>query len=263
MKALSVDKLSFSYNKKESLLDNISFELEEGRILCILGPNGSGKTTLIHEILYPGKKNASKIELFGEKVCDIPYSDVSKSIGYVPQQIVPVNVSVIQTVVMGRTPYKKKLFSKFSPDDYIVAYDALEQMGIKHLAEKTLECLSGGEVQRVFIAQSIVKNAKLYVFDEPMAALDPEYQTEFLRLIKWLSENGKTVIFTTHNPNHLFALQDAEAALIDTNHKLHRFAAVSDELLTKTEEIYNYSMTVKFDENGRAFAVFDMKESGI
>lgn len=258
MKALSVDKLNFSYNKRESLLNDISFDLEDGRILCILGPNGSGKTTLIHELLYPGKENSSKIKLFGYQVCNISHKDFSKSVGYVPQQIVPVNISVIQTVVMGRTPYKKKLFSRFSEEDYSIAYNALEQMGIKHLAEKTLESLSGGEVQRVFIAQSIVKNAKLYVFDEPMAALDPEYQSEFLKLIKWLSENGKTVIFTTHNPNHLFALQDVEAALIDTNHKLHRFAAVSDELITKTEEIYNHSMSVKFDETGKSFAIFNL-----
>lgn len=256
MKALSVDKLSFSYNKKELLLDNISLDLEAGRILCILGPNGSGKTTLIHEILYPEKANAEKIELFGEKVCNIPHRDVAKIVGYVPQQIIPVNVSVIQTVVMGRTPYKKKFFSKFSNEDYEQAYSALDQMGIKHLAEKTLESLSGGEVQRVFIAQSIVKNAKLYIFDEPMAALDPEYQSEFLKLIKWLSENRKTVIFTTHNPNHLFALPETEAALIDKNHKLHRFSAVTDALLAKTEEIYNHSMSVKFDANGKAFAVF-------
>lgn len=263
MKALSVDKLCFSYNKKEPLLDNISFDLEEGRILCILGPNGSGKTTLIHEILYSGKKNASKIELFGKKICDISHGDVSKLVGFVPQQIVPVNISVIQTVIMGRNPYKKNVFSKFSQEDYNIAYSALEQMGIKHLSEKTLESLSGGEVQRVFIAQSIVKNAKLYVFDEPMAALDPEYQTEFLRLIKWLSENGKTVIFTTHNPNHMFALPEAESALIDSYHKIHRFSSVSDELFIKTEEIYNYSMSVKVNESGMAFAVFDVKERDI
>jgi len=259
MKALSVKELSYSYNKKEPLFENLSFDLDAGKLLCILGPNGSGKTTLIRQVLFPEKENSQRIELFGKKCSELSVSEKSKLVGYVPQKIISSNISVLQTVVMGRMAYKNVIRSKPVDEDYAEAYKALRQMGIEHLSERQLGSISGGEVQRVFIAQSIVKNAKLYVFDEPMAALDPEYQSGFLKLIKWLSENGKTVIFSTHNPNHLFSLPEAEAALIDSSHKLHRFGCVSPGLFGETERIYNHSMSIKKDENGEVFAVFNLE----
>lgn len=256
MNALSVKGLNYSYSKKEKLFENLSFELSEGKILCVLGPNGSGKTTLIKQILFPDGKNADKVELFGKKSSTLSTADKSKLIGYVPQKIIPVNISVIQAVVMGRLPYKNILKSKPSAVDYDEAHEALKQMGIDHVADKQLGEISGGEAQKVFIAQSIVKKADIYFFDEPMSALDPEYQSGFLSMIKWLSESGKTVVFSTHNPNHLFSLPDAEVALVDRFHKLHRYEKVSQEMFGKIESIYNNRIIVKKDADGELCAVF-------
>lgn len=257
MKALSVNGLTYSYNKKEKLFENISFELEHGKILCVLGPNGSGKTTLIRQILFPERQNFEKIKLFGKPVSQYNVCDKSKTIGYVPQKIVPANISVIQTVVMGCMPYKKILKSRPSTEDYHKALNVMKQMGIEHLAEKQLSDISGGEVQKVYIAQSMVKNAELYIFDEPMAALDPEYQAEFLSLIKWLSDRGKTVIFSTHNPSHLFSVPEAEIALLDRFHSIHRYEKLSPEIFGDIESVYNNRITVKHDANGEVFAVFN------
>ena len=257
MNVLEISNFSFSYFLEQPLLTDISMSLEEGEIYCLLGPNGSGKTTLISQILFPSESNKQNIKLSGKRICDISLVEQAKLVGYVPQKIVPLHISVIQTVIMGRYPYQKNIFLKPKDEDYQTAYKAIEQMGLTNLADRQLSTLSGGEVQRVFIAQSLAKNAKLYFFDEPMSALDPQYQSDFLSLINWLASQGKSVFFTTHNPNHLFSLKNARAGILDKSHQFTQLNKVAHEGTEKIQEVFGDSLSIEYSrKQGRFVSSF-------
>lgn len=249
MSVLEIDKLSFSYRKGKPLLENISVSLQKGDIFCLLGPNGSGKTTLMSQILFPAKENRERVMVEGTAVSQMSLSERAKWFGYVPQKTSFPHISVIQTVTMGRYPHKRNFFLKTDNDDFKLVEEALEQMGLSRYADKQLNTLSGGEVQRVFIAQSIAKQAKIYFFDEPMSALDPEYQSDFLKMLSWLSERGTTVVFTTHNPNHLFSLnKKTRVGIIDKNHFFKEVNIDAQDGIKIIENAYNGAMSISFLE---------------
>lgn len=254
---LEVNDLSFSYYLKQDLLKHVSLSLEEGEIFCLLGPNGCGKTTLIRQILFPSKDNKKKISYAGETIDSLDLKTRAKMIGYIPQKLATPAISVIQAVVMGTFPYSDSIFLKCSEKDRAIALDALKQVGMEDYAERKLDALSGGEVQRVFIAQSIAKNAKLFFFDEPMAALDPEYQRDFLKMILWLSEKGTTVIFTTHNPNHIFSMnRKIRVGVIDKHHVFKEVNMGTKEGLSDIESAFGGAITVVQNQHDERYAAF-------
>lgn len=90
----------------------------------------------------------------------------------------------------------------------------MERMKLLGLADRSLQQLSGGEVQRAYIAHALCKGAQLYILDEPMSALDPQHQTGLLQALRELAETGAAVIFTTHDPNHALALPEVRIGLL-------------------------------------------------
>lgn len=254
MKALEVTDLSFSYLEDKPLLQNISFSLEEGEIFCLLGPNGSGKTTLMRQILFAGNGATEHIRLYGKPLTRIPRMERSRLLGYVPQKLMPLQISVLQTVLMGRYPCSGSWLLKPDQKDLEIAMDAIDQMGLTKLADRQLGSLSGGEMQRVFIAQSLAKQAKIYFFDEPMSALDPQYQAEFLLLMRWLTDRGAAVLFTTHNPNHLLSLADAKVGILNDRHTFRTIGRVTRENVDVIEETFHNSVKIAYSEYHGGFA---------
>ena len=254
---LEVKDLSFSYYKQQSLLKKISFSLTDGEIFGLLGPNGSGKTTLIRQILFPTKENMKKIIFAGKRIDSLDLKTRAKMIGYIPQKLSTPSISVLQTVIMGTFPHSKSLFLKPTDQDRETALEALDQVGMKEFADRKLDSLSGGEIQRVFIAQSIAKDAKLCFFDEPMAALDPEYQRDFLKMILWLSEKGTTIVFTTHNPNHIFSMNRLiRVGVIDKFHVFKEVNMEDEDGISDIESAFGGAISIKrnqFDGNHATF----------
>lgn len=253
MSLLSINNLSFSYREDYPILEDICLQLNEGEIFCLLGPNGSGKTTLLSQIINSSLENKKFISINDVLLSALSIRDKAKCIGFVPQKIVSMHISVYQTVIMGRYPYSKGFSMKPDKEDYRITEEAIELMGLSRLVNRQLNTLSGGEVQRVFIAQSIAKNAKIYLFDEPMAALDPEYQAEFLKTIVWLSQQKKAIIFTTHNPNHCFGLSNAKIGIIDREHRLIELSNMSYENIKIIENTFDHSVQIKYSEAHNAF----------
>jgi ABC-type cobalamin/Fe3+-siderophores transport system ATPase subunit len=190
-------------------------------------------------------------------------SERAKWFGYVPQKIPFPHISVIQTVMMGRYPHKSNPFLKVDAEDQRLAEDALKQMGLTQHANRQLYTLSGGEVQRVFIAQSIAKQAEIYFFDEPMSALDPEYQADFLDMISWLSEQNATIIFTTHNPNHVFSLsKKARVGILGKDHVFQEIAIDTQHGVEAIEKAYNGAVSVSYLEQEKQYvARFNMRRT--
>lgn len=195
--------VSYLYNA------DINFSLKTGEILAILGPNGAGKTTLLKCItgLLAWKKGETKFN--GQPISTIDSRILWKDIGYVPQASKMVfGFSVEEVVVMGRAPFISTI-SKPKKEDYDRAHVALKEVGIEHLAKKSCNEISGGELQLVLIARTLVSETKVLILDEPESHLDVQKQVTILETIKRLSEEHQiSCIINTHYPNHAFYLAD-------------------------------------------------------
>lgn len=213
MNALNVDHISFSYvprnttqrgetTSKPFSLRDVSFALDQGEFLSILGPNGSGKTTLlriIDRILLP---HTGTVRLFGTEYTALARKELARRIGVVPQEhpiIFPYTVR--EVVTMGRTPHLHGLGFESAHDEQIVN-EAMELTDVFHLADQPITQLSGGERQRVFIARALAQEPEILLLDEPTAYLDIQHQLDILHLTRSLStQRGLTIVAVFHDLN--------------------------------------------------------------
>ncbi|MBN1524348.1 MAG: ABC transporter ATP-binding protein [Spirochaetales bacterium] len=196
-----VQNLSFSYSAKP-ILDNISFSCTSGTFTAILGPNGSGKTTLLRNISGWLKPAPGTVFIFDKDTTLLKEKELARRIACLRQEHTGgFDTTVYDLVFLGRSPYIPYLSGPKETDRSAVA-DALAQTGIEHLAERNISTLSGGELQRVYIAQALAQNADILLLDEPVTHLDIKYQLEILSLIKLLQKNNTlTVIAVLHDLN--------------------------------------------------------------
>ena len=211
---IEVREGNFFYAKKKETKpfiyeSNIDFVLEPGQIMAILGPNGAGKTTLLKCITGLNDWRQGETLIDDVPLKKIAEKELWKRIGYVPQAHKMVfGFSIEDLVVMGRAPYISSL-SKPRNEDYEKAHEALNEVGILHLAKKSCNEVSGGELQLALIARTLVSNPEILILDEPESHLDVQKQVVILETLKRLSkEHQISCIINTHYPNHAFYLAD-------------------------------------------------------
>ena len=193
---LEVKKLKKKFGKNVVLKD-ISFTVNEGDIISIVGPSGSGKSTLLRCINMIEKPSGGDIVFEGKSLMDkkTNLSLVREKIGMVFQQFnLFANLTVTENITLA--PVKLKLM-----DDkmaYKKGMELLENVGLKDKAKVYPSSLSGGQKQRVSIVRTLMMNPDIILFDEPTSALDPEMVQEVLELIREVSKMGKTMIIVSH-----------------------------------------------------------------
>ncbi len=203
---LQIDNLSFSYNGRQPVFQNVSFSLAKGQIMSILGVNGAGKSTLLNCIANLLAPSAGHIMLEGQPMDRMKLQQVARFIGYVPQSHTPAySYEVKDFVVMGRAPHLGP-FQQPAKEDEELVEQALENLGISHLKHRSYTELSGGEQQQVMIARVIVQQPKLILLDEPTNHLDYGNQLRMLDRIRYLAEEGYGIILTSHMPDHVIML---------------------------------------------------------
>jgi iron complex transport system ATP-binding protein len=187
---LAAHDLAFRYRGGGWIFNGVSFRVEAGEVLAILGPNGRGKTTLLRVLL--GLLKPARGELL-----------IADEISHVPQILeAGFPFAVRDMVVMGRAR-RLGLFGSPGRADRAAADRAMARLGIGHLAERAFTTLSGGERQLVLIARAMAAECRLLVLDEPTASLDLRNQATILRTIRELvAREGLAVVFTTHEPDH-------------------------------------------------------------
>jgi iron complex transport system ATP-binding protein len=202
---LEVKNISCGYGKR-TVVENVTFTLGMGELLCLLGPNGVGKTTLFRTILGSLERICGEILLNGEDVRQLNLRHLARKIAYVPQaHTPPFPFRVIDVVTMGRTAHFC-VFSSPTTKDVKIAEDALRTMNIEHLREKSYTEISGGERQLVLVARALAQQAELLVMDEPTSNLDFGNQIRVLDHIRAVVRTQQvSVILTTHSPNHALA----------------------------------------------------------
>lgn len=228
LKAVEINDLTIKFNANV-VLKNINLSIDENDFVAIIGPNGGGKSTLLKVILGLLKPHQGCVKVFNEnpkKVRDI--------IGYLPQKIVfdpdfPINV--FETVLTGRY---HGLFKGYSDVDKKAVLNALKDVEMYDLRDKQISKLSGGQMQRVFIARAIVGNPKLLIMDEPMASIDPDMQRNFYELMSKLKEKT-TIILVSHDVGAVSTHVDKIACL---NQELFYHGPVEDSA-GGLEEIYH------------------------
>ena len=193
MSLIECKNISFSYEGK-TIVSELSFNVEAGDYLCIVGENGSGKSTLIKGLLGLKAPSSGKI-IFGGGL-------TQKEIGYLPQQTgIQRNFPAsVREVVLSGTLGKSPLRPFYSLKEKNIAEQNMEKLGILNLSKRCYRELSGGQQQRVLIARALCATEQLLILDEPITGLDPSAIQDFYHLIKKLNkEDGITIIMVSHD----------------------------------------------------------------
>ncbi len=193
---LQFDYLSCGYHQNHPLINQFSATIEAECIIAILGLNGSGKSTLLKTMM------GLEPPLSGHFSHQAPMA-------FVPQEfIITFDYQVLDIVLMGRAQHFG-LFGKPTAEDRQLAYESLCYLQIESLATRYLRTLSGGQKQLVLLARAMSSGAKILLLDEPTSALDLHNQKRVLEILEQLAkEEGFTILFTTHNPQHALKIAD-------------------------------------------------------
>ncbi len=247
---LTLESASFEYIHEVPVFKDVSFHLESGEIMSLLGPNGCGKTTLIKCLV--GIRNFTSGRILVDGNVWNPGSRGNTHFGYVAQLgSDPVSYTVEQMVLLGRSRFIG-MFDRPKENDYEAAFSAMEMVGVEGLKERSFSTLSGGERQLVLIAQALATESRLLVFDEPTSALDLVNQHSVVDLLRRLShEKGYTVVFSSHDPSHALHISDRTLMMGEDN--FYRFGAAG-EVITEDSlrEVFgvNSRILVHKEENG-------------
>jgi len=198
---LKISNLSSGYQAKE-VIKNISCAVNQGEFVGIIGPNGSGKTTLFRTITKIISGYTGSLSYKEKEIRDWPVGALAREIAVVPQFLMMAfPFKVYDFVALGRTPYLGR-FEMISERDEEIIKGAMDITGCSGLRDRMVTELSGGELQRVFLAQALAQEPKLLLLDEPTSHLDIGHQVEILHLLKQLNkENGLTIVIILHDLN--------------------------------------------------------------
>ncbi len=247
---IQIKDLSFSYGN-DNVLDQISFDIMNGDIFALMGRNGCGKTTLLNCLMGFNNISAGTIFIENEDVAKQSHTELSKKISYVPQHSTNNStLNVFDYISLGRIVYKR-LFEHLNSSDVETVKRYSSLLKIEHLLQKNMDEISGGEKQLAMIARALTQETPIIVFDEPTSALDFGNQSRFLEIIRDLSQNGKTVVFTTHNPNHVLAL-DSKVCILHQKQILccgEAQKVINQDVIT---EVYGNNLEFVCDGNRKA-----------
>ena len=218
MSQIICENLSLGYDSRV-VVSGLSFSVERGDFLCIVGENGSGKTTLMKTLLGL-RKPLSGTVTFGDGVR-------KNEIGYLPQQTVVQRdfPASVREIVMSGFQSRAGLRPFYTAAEKAEALENMKKMGVADLEKRCYRELSGGQQQRVLLARALCAARKILLLDEPVSGLDPKVTAEMYRLIDGLNAEGMTVIMISH---------DVSAALERATHILH----IGHKLFFGTREQY-------------------------
>jgi iron complex transport system ATP-binding protein len=255
--AIDVRHVSFAYpaalrrGGRARTLADLTFTIERGEILGVVGPNSAGKTTLVRVLTKVVAPDCGEVLVEGEPLARLAPTDVARRIAVVPQQVPEsLHLTVGELALMGRYPHHPGRFFE-GPEDLAIAREAMAATDVIDLATAPLASLSGGERQRAVLARALAQEPRLLVLDEPTAHLDLRYQAECVGLLRRLNrERQMTILCVSHDVNLAAELCDRLLLLADG--RLVRIGAPAEVLDERAlSEVYGCALTVEKSPSGR------------
>jgi len=237
---LKVDNLTFSYRSKK-VLDKVSFSIDKGECVAVLGVNGAGKSTLLKCINKILKPDGGCVFIEGKNLNKMLQIEVARNIAYVPQRANVSRMTVFDAVLLGRKPY---INLDVTDKDIEIVNDILKHLSLESYSLKYIDELSGGEFQKVLIARALAQQPKVLLLDEPTSNLDLKNQIEVLDFIKNIAkEKGISVIVVIHDLN--LALRFADKFILMKDSKI--YSAGGEEIITEKAIRDVYSVDVEIE----------------
>ena len=207
MKLMEVRDAAFTYDNKRMIFDGINFDVQKGEILCIIGPNGCGKSTLIDCLLGLKKLKRGHITIGGRDMEQLKPREFAEHVAYVPQgHKTTFAYTVLDVVTMGRT-YAAKMFSPPGEEEKAIAREALKQVGLEGFEDREYTKLSGGELQRVKLADKLEERGQIFILDEPTDGLHLDDIRRLMKLFNKITDQGNTLFIIEHS---LDVMKDAD-----------------------------------------------------
>ena len=236
---MEIKHLFFSYGKNMVIKD-LNLKIEKGKITTLLGANGCGKSTLFKLITRVEKPKMGLITLDGKNIKNIERKEFAKKVAIVRQKNqISGDIRVEELVSYGRNPYLG-FMQKPNKDDKDKIEQAIEVCGLEKIRNEKVNSLSGGQVQRAWIAMAIAQDSEILLLDEPTTYLDIKYQVEILKLVKDL---GKTIIMVLHDINQSIEYSDTIVGMMKGKIE---FQGKAKEVLTgeKISKIYDTKLKI-------------------
>jgi ABC-type Mn2+/Zn2+ transport system ATPase subunit len=221
--ALDVNSLFVSYDGNEAL-KNISFSIEQGKLVGIIGPNGAGKSTLLKGLLTLIPKDKGDVQIYGKS-----FKEMRKSVAYVPQRSNidwDFPITVLDTVLLGTYP-NLGLFKRPKKAEREWALQCLQRVGMEDFSKRQIGELSGGQQQRVFLARALAQKSEIFFLDEPFVGIDVSSEETIITILKELKNSGKTILVVHHD---LSKVSDYFDQLVLLNKELIGFGDIDQVL---------------------------------
>ncbi|PQL22791.1 ABC transporter ATP-binding protein [Veillonella sp. T34266-5] len=251
---IQTNTIQVSFGSK-TILHDISLAIHDKEFVGIIGPNGSGKSTFLKCLYRVLQPSGGKIFFDGSELNSLSHRETALKMAVVAQHsTVNFDFSVLEMVLMGRSPYKG-LLDRDKIDDYEIARQALEQVGLSDFESRNFNTLSGGEQQRVILARALAQRTECLVLDEPTNHLDIKYQLELMTIVKRLDA---TVVSAIHDLNLAAIYCDRIIALKDGHIVC---SGTPQEVLTAEtiRHIYGVSAMVQTLPDGRLNIIYNME----
>ncbi|MGL4911530.1 MAG: ABC transporter ATP-binding protein [Romboutsia sp.] len=226
----------------KTVVDNVSVNIEKGKITSFIGPNGAGKSTALAMITRLMKKDGGSVIIDGKNLDEWDNKELSKKIAILKQSNnINLKLTIRELVAFGRFPHSQ---GRLSGEDNKYIDEAIDYMRLKDIEDKYIDELSGGQRQRAYIAMVIAQNTEYVFLDEPLNNLDMKHSVEMMKVLRNLcDELGKTVVLVMHDINYTSCYSDYIIALKDGKIAKH---GTRDEIINKEtlESIYEMEFNV-------------------
>ena len=249
---MEIKNLSFRYKGCPEVLKDVSFRMEPGKFLAILGNNGVGKSTLLKCFNHILKPDAGEVLLDGEDLLKKSSREVAKQVAFVSQSVPNTQLTVHDVVMLGRKPYMKWGFTEL---DHDIVHDAMHRLDVEDMRGRFLSQLSGGEKQKVMLARALAQQPKVLLLDEPTSALDIQNQYGVLKMVRNICHKDNIIAaMVIHDLN--LALQFCDHFLLLKDGQVYRHGDRSILDSTALKDVYGVNAKV-VDVEGKSIVLVE------
>ena len=237
---MQIKNLSFRYKGAPQVLKDVSFDMQPGQFLAILGNNGVGKSTLLKCFNHILRPDSGEVLLDGKNLLTEPSREVAKQVAFVSQSVPDARMTVHDVVMLGRRPYMQWGFTE---QDHTIVHHAMDRLGVEEMRGRFLSQLSGGEKQKVMLARALAQQPKVLLLDEPTSALDIQNQYHVLNTVKEICHKDNMIaVVVIHDLNLALRFCDRFLLLKDGRVYRHGDRTIMDS--TALKEVYGVNAKV-------------------